>query len=52
MKVFTVTEVAAILRVNYYTVIRMIHRGALPATRLGHSFRITEENFNNFLGTK
>ena len=38
----TVAEVATILRVSKMTVYRMIHDGALPAIRVGRSFRVPQ----------
>ena len=38
----TVTEVADIMRVSKMTVYRLIHSGAMPALRVGKSFRVPE----------
>jgi excisionase family DNA binding protein len=45
----TVTEVAATLRVSNMTVYRLINTGALPAIRIGRSFRIREGDFSRYL---
>lgn len=45
----TVAEVAARMRVSKMTVYRMVHNGELPAVRLGRSFRVTEEDVNNYI---
>ena len=45
----TVTEVAATLRVSNMTVYRLINTGALPAIRIGKSFRIREDDLSQYL---
>lgn len=53
MKLLTVSEVASILRVNYYTVLRMIHRGDIIASKIDDkSFRIKEEDVEKLFSTK
>lgn len=36
----TVAEVAGVMRVSKMTVYRLIHAGAVPAVRVGKSFRV------------
>lgn len=45
----TIAEVAAKMRVSKMTVYRMVHSGELPALRVGRSFRVTEEDVNEYL---
>ena len=45
----TVAEVAAMMRVSKMTVYRLVHSGELPAVRVGRSFRVVEEDVNDYL---
>ena len=45
----TVAEVAATMRVSKMTVYRLVHNGDLPAVRVGRSFRVTEDDVNEYL---
>ena len=45
----TVAEVAARMRVSKMTVYRLVHSGELPAVRLGRSFRVTEDDVNDYI---
>jgi excisionase family DNA binding protein len=45
----TVNEVAAVLRVSNMTVYRLINAGQLPAVRIGRSFRLREEDLEEFV---
>jgi len=49
MKVYTVQEVARILRVSPLTVLRYIKLGKLKARRIGRGYRITERDLALFL---
>ena len=49
MKFLTVAEVAAVMRVSKMTVYRLVHNGELPAVRVGRSFRVSEEDVNEYL---
>ena len=49
VKFLTVAEVAAMMRVSKMTVYRLVHNGDLPAVRVGRSFRVTEEEVNEYL---
>lgn len=42
VRLLTVAEVAAIMRVSKMTVYRLVHAGELPAIRFGRSFRVPE----------
>jgi excisionase family DNA binding protein len=48
-KFLTVAEVAAMMRVSKMTVYRLVHSGELPAVRVGRSFRVTEEDVDEYL---
>ena len=48
----TVAEVADLLRVSSMTVYRLIDAGDLRALRVGKSFRISEDDLDQFLGTR
>ncbi len=45
----TVAEVAGMLRVSTMTVYRLIKAGELPATRVGKSYRLTDEDVDRYL---
>jgi excisionase family DNA binding protein len=45
----TIAEVAAKMRVSKMTVYRLVHGGDLPAVRVGRSFRVTEDDVNEYL---
>ncbi len=45
----TIAEVAAKMRVSKMTVYRLVHNGDLPAVRVGRSFRVTEDDVNEYL---
>jgi excisionase family DNA binding protein len=49
VKFLTVAEVAATMRVSKMTVYRLVHSGELPAVRVGRSFRVTEQDANEYL---
>jgi excisionase family DNA binding protein len=50
LKTLTVKEVAEALNVNYETVLRMIKRGELKATKVGSRiYRITEDELRHYL---
>ncbi len=48
-KLFTVSEVAELMRVSRMTVYRLIHSGELPALRAGKSFRIPQAAVQDLL---
>ncbi len=45
----TIAEVAAKIRVSKMTVYRIVHSGELPAVRVGRSFRVTEDDVQEYL---
>jgi excisionase family DNA binding protein len=45
----TVAEVAAMMRVSKMTVYRLVHGGELAALRVGRSFRVKEEDVDEYL---
>ena len=49
VKFLTVAEVAAMMRVSKMTVYRLVHSGELPAVRVGRSFRVTENDVDDYL---
>ncbi|MGN0065294.1 MAG: helix-turn-helix domain-containing protein [Nocardioides sp.] len=49
MAFLTIAEVAAKMRVSKMTVYRLVHGGDLPAVRVGRSFRVTEDDVNEYL---
>ena len=49
VKFLTIAEVAAMMRVSKMTVYRLVHNGELPAVRVGRSFRVTEQDANEYL---
>lgn len=48
----TVAEVASLLRVSNMTVYRLVQAGALPAIRVGRSYRIREEDVDKYLSER
>ena len=48
-KFLTVAEVAAMMRVSKMTVYRLVHNGDLPAVRVGRSFRVLEDDVDEYL---
>ena len=46
----TVAEVADLMRVSKMTVYRMIHSGDIPAIRVGKSFRVPQQAFEQLIG--
>ncbi|MEZ5159406.1 MAG: helix-turn-helix domain-containing protein [Marmoricola sp.] len=44
----TVAEVAQKMRVSKMTVYRLVHGGELPAVRVGRSFRVSEDDVNEY----
>jgi excisionase family DNA binding protein len=48
-KFVTVAEVASLLRVSNMTVYRLVQSGALPAVRVGRSYRIREDDVDRYL---
>lgn len=48
----TVGEVAGILRVSNMTVYRLIKTGDLPAVRVGRSFRVREDDIDQYLSER
>ena len=45
----TIAEVAAVMRVSKMTVYRLVHKGELPSYRFGRSFRVREQDFNEYV---
>jgi excisionase family DNA binding protein len=48
-RLFTVAEVAEVMRVSNMTVYRLIRAGELPALRVGKGYRIFESDLERFL---
>lgn len=48
-RLFTVAEVAEVMRVSNMTVYRLIRSGELPALRVGKGYRIFESDLEAFL---
>ena len=48
-KFLTIAEVASMMRVSKMTVYRLVHGGDLPAIRVGRSFRVLDEDVNEYL---
>jgi excisionase family DNA binding protein len=49
VRFLTVAEVAAIMRVSKMTVYRLVQSGALPAVRVGRSYRVPEQAVHDYL---
>jgi excisionase family DNA binding protein len=48
----TVQEVADLMRVSTMTVYRLIKSGALPAVRVGRSFRVRDIDVDTYQGSR
>ena len=48
-RLLTVAEVADHMRVSNMTVYRLINSGAMPAVRVGKSYRLTEADVDRYL---
>ncbi len=48
----TITDVCAQLKIKKGTVYQLIHTGALPAFRLGRTYRIEQEDLQHFKDTR
>jgi excisionase family DNA binding protein len=49
MRFLTVAEVAGIMRVSKMTVYRLVQSGAMPAVRVGRSYRVPEKAVRDYL---
>jgi len=49
VRLLTVAEVAALMRVSKMTVYRLVHSGELPALRVGRSFRVPADAVTDYL---
>lgn len=49
MKLYTSKEIADILQINLFTVLRYIREGKLEHVKVGSQYRITEEQLTKFL---
>ena len=49
LRLLTVAEVAAIMRVSKMTVYRLRHSGELASSRVGRSFRVPESAVHTYL---
>lgn len=49
LKLLTVEEIAALMRVSKMTVYRLIHSGELDAIRIGRNFRVAESTVAAYL---
>ena len=51
IKVFTLDEVAGILKVTKRTLYNYVKEGKLPAVKMGKYWRVTEDSLQAFLST-
>ncbi len=51
-RLFTVAEVATVMRVSRMTVYRLIRRGNLKAIRVGRNYRVKEDDLELYLRTQ
>ena len=49
---YTLVEVAEILKVTRRTIYNYIKQGKIPATKVGHQWRVTEQALKEFLQVK
>jgi excisionase family DNA binding protein len=52
MELYTVQEVAKMLKVSDITVIRFIKDNKLKAVKIGNQYRIKEKDLNDFINEK
>jgi excisionase family DNA binding protein len=52
VKLYTIEEIAIILKVTQRTIYNYIRSGALHAIKIGKHWRVRLEDFENFLVTK
>lgn len=48
-KLYSITEVSEMLRVNYKTVHKWVKSGAMQAYKIGGSWRVSQEQIEEFL---
>jgi len=51
-RLLTVNEVADLLRVSRMTVYRLINQGQIAALRVGHSYRLREDDVDSYLSER
>jgi len=51
-RLLTVNEVADLLRVSRMTVYRLIKEGQMPALRVGRSYRLREDDVDDYLSKR
>lgn len=51
-RLLTVNEVADLLRVSRMTVYRLIKEGSMPALRVGRSYRLREDDVDDYLSER
>jgi excisionase family DNA binding protein len=51
-RLLTVSEVADLLRVSKMTVYRLIHEGQMSALRIGRSYRLREDDVDDYLSKR
>lgn len=50
-RLYTLSEVIAVTNIGYITLLRLIKSGKLKAFKVGKSWRVTEGELNQFIGT-
>ena len=50
-RVYTLTEVAEIMKLNKQTIQNYVKNGTLNATKFGRVYRVTEEELKRFMNT-
>lgn len=50
--VISLAQAAKELRVSYLTAFRMVHRGELPAAKIGGQWRVRAETLKRLVSTK
>ena len=49
MKLYTTKEIAEILQINVFTVLRYIREGKIEHIKVGSQYRITQEQLDKFI---
>jgi excisionase family DNA binding protein len=50
MKVYSIREVAEILKLHYNTVMKLVFKGDLKHKRIGRQYRVSEEHLKEYIG--
>lgn len=49
LKTYTVPELIKILKISQNTVLKLLRNGEIKGVKIGHSWRVSEENLRTFI---